>query len=98
VAKKICPKTAPKALQMIRSGELGIRIELASFIDALEPFVKATYTLEGDGSNLPFDTYNIIHNLSHQSAIFQELTHPILSGASVVRYKLRLWSKLVAKA
>jgi hypothetical protein len=80
VAQKISSTTAPRALALLVAEPNMIYVQLASFIDAMEPFVKATYTLEGDESNLPFDTYAILNNLSQHIAVFRAGTHPNLSS------------------
>ena len=40
-----------------------IQVELAAVVDAGEAFVKATYTLEGDGP-LAFHCFEILHTLT----------------------------------
>ena len=55
------PATRPKLLAVLTNPQRKslLQIELASVIDCGEPFVKATYTLEGDGP-LVLECYEII--------------------------------------
>ena len=50
-AMEASPATTPKLLQLFsdRRKHEYLQLELAVVIDAGEPFVKATYNLEGDG-------------------------------------------------
>ena len=61
---ELSPATRPKLLQILhnRIKNARLQIELATVIDAGEPFVKATYVLEGDGP-LAFNCHEIVSTL-----------------------------------
>ena len=62
---KLSPATRNKLLQIMADPlkNARLQIELAAVIDAGEPFVKATYTLEGDGP-LALNCYEVLSTLS----------------------------------
>lgn len=47
--RNIAPATTRKLLDIIANSEAKLKIEIAATVDAGEPFVKKTYSLEGDG-------------------------------------------------
>ena len=61
----VAPATRTKLLSFFSepSKKANLQIELAAIVDYVEPFVKATYTLEGDGP-LALECYEIIECLS----------------------------------
>ena len=61
---EIAPTTRSKLLELLRDTrkKAFLQMELASIVDAGEPFVKSTYTLEGDGP-LVFKCYHHIQVL-----------------------------------
>lgn len=73
---EIAPTTRGKLLQILEDPEcLGLlKTELATIVDVGEQFVKATYTLEGDGA-LAFKSYAVILSLvtSIQTAYYPNL-------------------------
>lgn len=54
----VAPKSKEKLMALLRSSPKELLVELAVTIDAGEPFVKATYKLEGDGP-LALECYEI---------------------------------------
>ena len=60
-ATEASPATTAKLLQLFSDRQY-LQLELAVVIDAGEPFVKATYNLEGDGA-LAFKCYEIYTSL-----------------------------------
>ena len=57
--RDIAPKSREKLLQLITMCSNELQVELAINVDAGEPFVKATYTVEGDG-RLALKYYDIL--------------------------------------
>ena len=55
------PATTTKLTQLLSDAQKAVylQLELAAIVDCGEKFVKATYTLEGDGP-LVFQCYNIL--------------------------------------
>jgi hypothetical protein len=45
----VAPKSLDKLLQLLLHSSKELMVEFAVTVDAGEPFVKATYKLEGDG-------------------------------------------------
>ena len=62
---ELSPATRRKLLDMLQNPRVkaSIQIELAAIVDAGEPFVKATYELEGDGA-LAFYCYEVLNALA----------------------------------
>ena len=60
----VAPATARKLLDVIANSESKLRIEIAATVDAAEPFVKKTYSLEGDGP-LVVTVYDSIKELEN---------------------------------
>ena len=58
----VAPKSREKLLNLIRTQSCKLLIELAVDVDAGEPFVKATYNLEGDGP-LALECYDILNKV-----------------------------------
>lgn len=58
----VAPKSREKLLQLVRMQSDKLQIELAVNFDVGEPFVKATYTLEGDGP-LALTCYGVVRGL-----------------------------------
>ena len=78
--RKICPKSSKKAQEDQKKKTVEIEVELGAYIDGIRPFVETTYTLEGDGGNLPFDTWTKIDSLYKHINNFRAGTHPNLSA------------------
>ena len=58
----IAPKSLDKLLQLLLQSSKELMVELAVTVDAGEPFVKATYKLEGDGP-LAIECYEILSSV-----------------------------------
>ena len=58
------PATTRKLLDIIANSEAKLKIEIAATVDAGEPFVKKTYSLEGDGP-LVLEAYDAIIELEN---------------------------------
>ena len=58
----IAPKSLDKLLQLLLQSSKELMIEIAVTVDAGEPFVKATYKLEGDGP-LAIECYEILSSV-----------------------------------
>ncbi|CAB4023964.1 RNA-directed DNA polymerase from transposon BS [Paramuricea clavata] len=58
------PATTRKLLDIIANSEAKLKIEIAATVDAGEPFVKKTYSLEGDGP-LVLEAYDAIIELAN---------------------------------
>ena len=74
-----------------------LQIELAVTIDAMEPFVKATYVLEGDGV-LALSAYTQIHSLYGSISLehypnFNAVAKKLAQGNSVHEQQLVAYSK-----
>ena len=62
---ELSPATRKKLLQILADPikNSRLQVELAAVIDAGEPFVKATYVLEGDGP-LALSCYEVVYTVS----------------------------------
>ena len=60
--QSIAPKSLDKLLQLLLHSSKELMVELAVTVDAGEPFVKATYILEGDGQ-LAIECYEILSSV-----------------------------------
>lgn len=58
----VAPKSKKKLEQLLLTSPKELIVELAAVVDAGEPFVKATYKLEGDGP-LALECYEILSSL-----------------------------------
>ena len=60
----LAPATRRKLLSILQDSQKNskLQLELAAVIDAGEPFVKATYKLEGDGT-LVFSCFDVLASL-----------------------------------
>ena len=59
LSAKVSPKSCEKLQLLLLTNSNNLQIELAAVVDAGEPFVKATYKLEGDGP-LALECYEIL--------------------------------------
>ena len=69
--RQICPANVSHILEMLANNdqEKRLQLELAAVVDVAEPFVKATYILEGDGE-LVFTCYSALQQLAtHASEV-----------------------------
>ena len=81
----VAPKSCEKLNCLLESDLTNLLIELAVTIDAGEAFVKACYTLEGDGS-LALTCYNVLSTvinpgstLANTHAVACQLAFPLHS-------------------
>ena len=83
---QVCEKTVAKLLDLLDQNSVLIQVEMATTLDAMKPFVKATYTNEGDGGNLPFDTWDRVQELFQHIRNFRDGLHPNLTDYVNARF------------
>ncbi len=93
-ASDIAPKSKEKLQQILRTSSKELLLELAATIDGGEPFVKASYKLEGDGP-IALECYEVISSvkaaiqvchLPNTLAVVKRLASPPMSEQSLVDY------------